>query len=102
MRELHEEAGATERDTTTLDFAGTVRTARQDTGGWHEETLLVYNWTCPDGWTPANQDGEVAEFMCMTADEVAARIAAGDFTLDAVASLGHGLGLTHEATTIIL
>ena len=100
LRELFEEAGATAQDATHLASAGTIRTARQDTGGWHEETLLVYNWTCPEGWTPVNQDGEVAEFLCLHADEVMRHIVAGDFTLDAVASLAHGVGLTHEAATI--
>jgi len=100
LRELHEEAGATNHHVAQLTSAGTIRTARQDTGGWHEETLLVYNWTCPEGWTPANQDGEVAEFICLSAHDAVKRITAGDFTLDAVASLAHGLGLTHEAATI--
>lgn len=101
LRELHEEAGATIDDATQLLATGTIRTARQDTGGWHEETLLVYHWDCPAGWQPANRDGEVAEFLCLHAPEVLEHIRAGSFTHDAVASLAHGLGLTHEAATMV-
>ena len=100
LRELYEVAGATVQDTSNLLATGTIRTARQDTGGWHEETLLVYHWTCPAGWAPANQDGEVAEFVCLPAGDVLERLRAGAFTHDAVASLAHGLGLTHEAATM--
>lgn len=100
LRELHEEAGAVIDDPARVVPTGTVRTARQDTGGWHEETLLVYHWDFPTGWQPANQDGEVAEFLCLHALEVLERIRAGAFTHDAVASLARGLGMTHEAATI--
>ena len=96
VRELHEEAGAVLADTSSLHANGLVRTARLDTGGWHDETLLVYNWACPEGWVPRNQDGEVAEFLCLSAAHTMERIIGGEFTLDAVASLAQGLGLAND------
>ncbi len=93
LRELQEEAGAVLADTRTLHDAGLVRTARMDAGGWHDETLLVYNWACADGWEPANQDGEVAGFVCLNAAQTLAQIETGAFTQDAVASLAQGLHL---------
>ena len=60
---------------------------------WHDETLLVYNLACADGWTPVNQDGEVAGFVCLSAAQTLEQIQAGAFTQDAVASLAQGLGL---------
>jgi 8-oxo-dGTP pyrophosphatase MutT (NUDIX family) len=93
LRELQEEAGAVLEDARSLHDAGLVRTARMDAGGWHDETLLVYNWACADGWEPANQDGEVAGFVCLNAAQTFAQIEAGAFTQDAVASLARGLGL---------
>nr|WP_315465822.1 NUDIX domain-containing protein [uncultured Rhodoferax sp.] len=91
LRELQEEAGAVLEDSRSLHDAGQVRTARMDAGCWHDETLLVYNWACADGWEPANQDGEVAGFVCLNAAQTLAQIEAGAFTQDAVASLAHGL-----------
>jgi len=93
QRELLEEAGALPADTRALHARGLIRTARMDAGGWHDETLLVYNWACPAGWAPRNQDGEVAEFLCLDPEATLARILAGEFTHDAVASLAQGLGL---------
>lgn len=93
VRELYEEAGAVLADTSSLHARGLVRTTRLDAGGWHDETLLVYNWACPEGWTPHNQDGEVSEFLCLSAAQAMERIMGGEFTLDAVASLAQGLGL---------
>ena len=92
QRELREEAGALPAHTQHLQAYGLIRTARMDTGGWHDETLLVYNWACPERWTPHNQDGEVSEFLCLDAGQVLARVLAGEFTRDAVASLVQGLG----------
>jgi 8-oxo-dGTP pyrophosphatase MutT (NUDIX family) len=93
VRELFEEAGASLEGKFPLHARGTIRTARLDTGGWHDETLLVYNWTCPENWIPHNQDGEVAEFVCLSAAQTMEHIMAGAFTRDAVASLAQGLAL---------
>jgi 8-oxo-dGTP pyrophosphatase MutT (NUDIX family) len=93
QRELREEAGAVVRDLHALQACGSVRTARMDIGGWHDESLLVYNWLCPVDWIPHNQDGEVSEFACSSPRETLERILAGEFTHDAVASLMRGIGL---------
>lgn len=93
LRELQEEAGARLDNPAELLDCGVVRTARWDTGGWHDETLLVYNWDCPADWTPYNQDGEVEAFLCLNAADAMAHVQAGAFTQDAVASLAQGLGL---------
>jgi 8-oxo-dGTP pyrophosphatase MutT (NUDIX family) len=90
-RELHEEAGITPGPGLTPTAAGWVRTSRQEPQGWHDEVLHVYNLNLPEPVLPANQDGEVSEFMCLCATEVLSRIAAGEYTADALHSLVQGL-----------
>jgi hypothetical protein len=38
-----------------------------------------------------NQDGEVAEFLCLSPPQVLAKMQAGEFTVDAVQTLIQGL-----------
>jgi isopentenyldiphosphate isomerase len=91
QRELAEEAGLFGVQGQHLQAAGRVRTARQEPQGWHDEIVHVFNLTLQPGFVPMNQDGEVAEFMCLAAPEVLARIQAGEFTVDAVQTLSMGL-----------
>lgn len=92
LRELQEEAGL-QRDAAELLDASTRRTARAEKEGWHDEILQVFNLTLTADVVPRNQDGEVQEFLCLTPGEVVRRIAQGEFTQDAIASLAQGLGL---------
>jgi 8-oxo-dGTP pyrophosphatase MutT (NUDIX family) len=95
LRELQEEAGL-HLDARVLANAGTRRTTRAETEGWHDETLLVFNLTLADSVVPHNQDGEVQEFLCLTPKDVLRRVQDGEFTDDAAASLAQGLGLQSE------
>ena len=91
QRELAEEAGLFHLERHPLKPAGQVRTARLEAEGWHDEVLHVFNLTLSGEFVPSNQDGEVAEFMCLSAAETLARIDAGAFTVDATQTLVQGL-----------
>lgn len=91
QRELAEEAGLFHLERHPLKPAGQVRTARLEAEGWHDEVLHVFNLTLSGEFVPSNQDGEVAEFMCLSAAETLARIDAGAFTVDATQTLMQGL-----------
>jgi 8-oxo-dGTP pyrophosphatase MutT (NUDIX family) len=95
LRELEEEAGITGLAPDALVHRGTIRTARTEPQGYHDELLHVFNLVLPMDCVPANRDGEVSEFLCLPPAEVLARIARGEFTADAAATLAQGLaGLT--------
>ena len=91
LRELAEEAGLFSLQDHTVQAAGTVRTSRLEREGWHDEIIHVFNLTLAIGFAPVNQDGEVAEFMCLQPSDVLALALAGAFTVDAVQSLLQGL-----------
>lgn len=63
--------------------AGAYRVQRGVAEGVNHEVLHVFDLELPAGFAPANRDGEVASFALLTPAEVSARIAAGEFTLDA-------------------
>jgi ADP-ribose pyrophosphatase YjhB (NUDIX family) len=91
LRELAEEAGLFSLEGHQLQTAGSVRTSRLEPQGWHDEYVHVFNLTLGHDFVPANQDGEVAEFMCLSAQQVLARMLAGECTVDAVQTLLQGL-----------
>jgi ADP-ribose pyrophosphatase YjhB (NUDIX family) len=91
QRELAEEAGLFSLDGHLLQAAGSVRTSRLEPQGWHDEIVHVFNLKLASDFVPVNQDGEVAEFMCLTAPQVLAQALAGAFTVDAVQTLIQGL-----------
>jgi ADP-ribose pyrophosphatase YjhB (NUDIX family) len=91
QRELAEEAGLFRLDGHPLQAAGSVRTSRREPQGWHDEYVHAFNLTLDTNFVPVNQDGEVAEFMCLNAHQVLARMQAGEFTVDAVQTLIQGL-----------
>lgn len=93
MRELWEEAGLRAIKPDDMQNAGSVRVSRPDTRGWHDEVLHVFNLTLPLSTEPANQDGEVSEFLRLTPPEVLERLHDDAFTVDAAVSLAKGLGL---------
>lgn len=90
-RELAEEAGLFSLEGLPLQAEGSVRTARPVPEGWHEEFVHVYNLTVAPDFVPKNQDGEVADFLCLSATEVLQQMEAGAFTVDAVQTLIQGL-----------
>jgi 8-oxo-dGTP pyrophosphatase MutT (NUDIX family) len=91
QRELAEEAGLFSLQGHLLQAAGSVRTSRLEPQGWHDESVHVFNLTFVDPFEPVNQDGEVAEFLCLSAPQVLAKMQAGEFTVDAVQTLIQGL-----------
>ena len=97
LRELAEEAGLFSLEGHTLQAAGGLRTSRLELQGWHDEIVHVFNLTLADDFVPANQDGEVSEFMCLNPQQVLARALSGAFTVDAVQTLLQGL----RAATIL-
>lgn len=91
LRELSEEAGLGDMARCGLSDAGGIRTSRLEAEGWHDEVLHVINLTLEDDFAPVNQDGEVTEFLLLSPPDVVARMAAGEFTVDAAQALVHGL-----------
>jgi len=90
-RELWEEAGYRLQAPEQLVPAGRVRISRATPTGWHDEMLHVFNLTLPADFVPCNQDGEVQSFACLSAAQVTAQIAAGQFTADAALAIAQGI-----------
>ncbi|MCW5649359.1 MAG: NUDIX domain-containing protein [Ramlibacter sp.] len=86
-RETFEEAGLALPSLQHLRHGGVVRMtapARDGLGaGYVVEHLDWFECTVPAGLVPANQDGEVEEFRCLTPAEVRERLHRGEFTLEA-------------------
>jgi len=86
-RETWEEAGLRMGQLHALAPGGQVDFALpSDEGGgagYMVETIHWYRATVPDGAMPANQDGEVERFECLTHAQVQARLAGGAFTPEA-------------------
>ena len=90
-RELWEEAGYRLQAPEQLVPAGRVRISRTTPTGWHDEMLHVFSLSLPAEFAPCNQDGEVQSFACLSAAQVMAQIAAGQFTADAALAIAQGI-----------
>jgi 8-oxo-dGTP pyrophosphatase MutT (NUDIX family) len=97
QRELYEEAGIRLRAEHLLRFRGTTHVGRVRDGGWHVERLHVYNLLLQVNEQPCNHDGEVQEFLLLTAAELADLVDAKKSTPDAAAAIVRGLGLPLRA-----
>lgn len=82
-KECAEEAGLPEALAQRAVPAGRFRLLRSVPEGVHDETLQAFDLELPAGFVPSNRDGEVADFSLLAAGEVAERISAGEFTVDA-------------------
>jgi 8-oxo-dGTP pyrophosphatase MutT (NUDIX family) len=91
VRELQEEAGIFDVPAGALYAGYSLRTSRMEPEGWHDEMLHVFNLNLPNDFVPANQDGEVAEFLCLTPEELLVRIRNHEFTVDAALVIAQGL-----------
>jgi 8-oxo-dGTP pyrophosphatase MutT (NUDIX family) len=91
QRELHEEAGIRLAATHLLRFRGTTEVGRVRDGGWHVERLHVYNLLLQANEQPCNRDGEVQEFLLLSAAELAGLVHAEKCTPDAAAAIVQGL-----------
>jgi isopentenyldiphosphate isomerase len=86
VKEAGEEAGIAEAAAKTAKCAGATRTCHETAEGLHAEIVFTYDLILPDSFTPQNQDGEVAEFICMPIGEVITLLDSdpAQFTTDAV------------------
>ncbi len=94
-RETQEEAGLDVTALTGLVHRGCVRICRPaDDGvpgqppapvglGYVVEAIDWFEATVPDGMVPLNQDGEVAQFECLTPAQLVQRLEQDAFTLEA-------------------
>ncbi len=83
VREGWEEAGLMPTQMRGIRPGRVVRVARDIPEGLQIEWLSVYDLALPAGLRPCNQDGEVAELMCLTLDEALAHAAGTGMTVDA-------------------
>jgi 8-oxo-dGTP pyrophosphatase MutT (NUDIX family) len=84
-RETWEEAGLRMVQLTQLAHGGRIATRRPSDGaaGYVVEHIDWYRCVVPDGVTPVNQDGEVAQFRLMDGRELKDRLERDEFTLEA-------------------
>lgn len=90
-KEAWEEAGIPPGLLAGLNCLGAVRVEYSVPQGLHRELLFVHDLWLPEEFTPAPQDGEVAEVRCLPVEEVMHHLLMGDFTLDAAAVMVDGL-----------
>ncbi len=83
LKECGEEAGLPETLARRAVPIGRFRVLRSVPDGVHDETIHAFDLELPGDFAPTNRDGEVADFTLLDAGEAAARLAAGEFTVDA-------------------
>jgi 8-oxo-dGTP pyrophosphatase MutT (NUDIX family) len=83
VKECAEEAGIPPALAAAAAAVGRFRVRRLASEGVHDEILDCFDLDLPADFRPLNQDGEVAEFMLVTPGELVARLAVGEFTVDA-------------------
>jgi 8-oxo-dGTP pyrophosphatase MutT (NUDIX family) len=83
VREAREEAGIPAALARTAKPAGAVHVCRTQPDGLQRETIFVHDLVLPPDFTPAGEDGEVADCRLVPLDE-AARLVANDEGPDAV------------------
>lgn len=84
-RECAEEAGIPAGLAAQARALTTLHARREEDEGMHDEWLHVHHLVVAEDFVPSNSDGEVAEFVLLDVDEVAAAILDGAFTEDAAA-----------------
>ena len=90
-KEAWEEAGIAPALLSGLNCVDAVRVEYSVPEGLHREILFVHDLWLEEGFTPANQDGEVSEMKRMPVEDVIEAILAGEFTLDAGVVMVDGL-----------
>lgn len=84
LREGFEEAGLPEAVLTPLQTQSVQYSLRSVSRGLHREWLHIFDAVLPEAVLPQNQDGEVAEFIQMTLQEVVAAMLDKRFMNDAL------------------
>ena len=96
-RETWEEAGLQLADLQDMRYGGRLTTRRPaaegNGAGYKIEDIDWYCCTVPEGVTPENRDGEVAQFALMEVDDMLARIRQGSFTMEAALIVAEALQL---------
>ena len=95
-REGREEAGLTDAVLNRLQYTGRCISLHQVSRGLHRECLHIFDVILPNELMPQNQDGEVASFALMSAEEAALAMCNGEMMNDSVlvtADLFHRLGM---------
>lgn len=90
-RETWEEAGLHLGELDLLRPLGHLQIRRPVAEGYMVEKATLFQAILPLRAQPANQDGEVAGFACLTAEELRAQLAEGRFTLEAALILAHAM-----------
>ncbi len=89
VKEAWEEAGVAEDLAKHAKGAGATRASHETPEGLHAEVVFNYDLILPEGFAPKNQDGEVADFMCVPVTEVIAMLDRdpAQFTADAALTM---------------
>jgi len=88
MRETMEEAGIEVAALSDLVHAPPILIQRPVREGYMVERIEIFRGVVPDGVEPVNRDGEVERFERLEDRALGARLAAGEFTLEATLILG--------------
>ena len=83
VKECWEESGIAASLAAQAVRGRTLHVLQEIQEGTQAEQIIVFDLVLPAGFSPANQDGEVADHRLARIDEVAAVIAAGAMTVDA-------------------
>ena len=88
VRETMEEAGLAVADLRELAHGAPIVVRRPVPEGYMVERIEIFRGLVPDRLVPVNRDGEVERFERLGDDALVARLAAGEFTLEATLILG--------------
>jgi 8-oxo-dGTP pyrophosphatase MutT (NUDIX family) len=84
IKESFEEAGIVEAMAEQAISVGAIKSRRPVDEGLHHEIMFAHDLMLPESFTPQNQDGEVAEFLCVSMPHLMGMLEHGaNFTIDA-------------------